>query len=114
MNVKSVSAVILTVRVSQPQEKHFHTAERGMERHGHSSAGPPCTLSPEAKAPPPPSTDLHTPTMSARGTKVTHLTTMKRKTYQQFENRQLERSGLKDEYTPNNNLTKLQPFHRKH
>lgn len=85
MNVKSVSAVILTVRVSQPQEKHFHTAERGMERHGHNSAGPPCTHSPEAKAPPPPSTDLHTPTMSARRTKVTHLATMK-KTKKQKQN----------------------------
>lgn len=79
MNVKCVCAVILTVRVSQLQEKHFHTAERGMERHGHNSPGPPCTLSPEAKAPPPPSTDLRTPTMSARGTKVTHLATMEKK-----------------------------------
>lgn len=79
MNVKCVCAVILTVRVSQLQEKHFHTAERGMERHGHNSPGPPCTLSPEAKAPPPPSTDLRTPTMSARGTKVTHLATMGKK-----------------------------------
>lgn len=78
MNVKCVCAVILTVRVSQLQEKHFHTAERGMERHGHNSPGPPCTLSPEAKAPPPPSTDLRTPTMSARGTKVTHLATMEK------------------------------------
>lgn len=49
---------VLTVRASQPQEKHFHTEWKGMERPGHNTAGPRCTLPPVLKALPLYSNDL--------------------------------------------------------
>ena len=57
--------VILTVRASQPQEEHFHTPMRDMERPGRNSAVRLCTLPPEARARPLSSTGLHTPAGSA-------------------------------------------------
>ncbi len=56
--------MVLTVRASQPQEKHFHTAWRGMERPGRNSAGRLYTLLPVAKVLPLFSNDLHTPAVS--------------------------------------------------
>lgn len=56
--------MVLTVRASQSQEGHFHTAGRGMERPGHNSAGQLCTLPPTAKAGPLYSNGLRTQAVS--------------------------------------------------
>lgn len=56
--------MVLTVRASQPQEEHFHTAGRGIDRPGHNSVGRLCTLPPVAKALPLSSNGLHTPAVS--------------------------------------------------
>lgn len=57
--------LVLTLRASQPQEEHFHTAGRGIEMPGRNSAGQLCTLPPAAEALPLSSNGLHIPEVSA-------------------------------------------------
>lgn len=59
--------MVLTVTASQPQEEHFHTVGRGMERPGRNSAGRLCTLPLVAEALPLSSNGLHTPAVSTEG-----------------------------------------------
>lgn len=56
--------MVLTVKASQQQGKHFHTAGTGTERPGHNSAGQPCTPPRVAKGRLLSSNGLHTPQVS--------------------------------------------------
>lgn len=56
--------LILTVKVSQLQEEHFHTEGRGKTMLGHNSAERLCTPPPMATDLPRYSNDLHTPPVS--------------------------------------------------